>query len=88
MNKINNDGTIAHYTRKEFLENILKKKQIKLGHVSNLGDPRESSLSWVDTESIGSEIDLKQWKHVEKIKKGKRSRGILGAQSGALFSLR
>ncbi len=68
MCEIDKDGTVAHYTRSAFLEDILKNKTIKLSHVANFDDPRESSLSWIDTEGIGDGPDLEQWKQAEELK--------------------
>jgi hypothetical protein len=48
-------GRVAHYSSLKNLANILHDKRIKLGNVASLADPRESSLSWIETIGIGHE---------------------------------
>lgn len=53
-------GKVAHYSRVEHLENILKHKHIRFGSVSELNDPRESSLGWIDTCGYGHEFNAQE----------------------------
>lgn len=46
-------GTVAHYTKLEHLANVLGDKRLLIGAVANLQDPRESSMTWIDTVGIG-----------------------------------
>lgn len=75
-------GLIAHYTKEYNLEKILEEGKIRLGKVENMDDPRESSLEWIDTVGLGTEIDNQSWKEAEKIKKevGKKPRIFCTAQ--------
>lgn len=64
---INESGKVAHYSKLKNLANILHDQKIKLGAVENLADPRECSLSWIETGGIGSHTDSSQWLEARKI---------------------
>lgn len=65
---LKNSNLVAHYSKIGNLENILKYKKVKFGPVSNLNDPRESSLSWIDTGGVGHEFNYSAWREAEDLK--------------------
>lgn len=79
---IQEDGLVSHYTKVNYLENILAKGQILLSPVKNMDDPRESSLSWIDTVGIGQEFDKASWQKAKNMKRdaGKYLRVFCTAQ--------
>lgn len=80
---IEENGLVSHYSRIKYLENILAYGMIILGPVKHLDDPRESSLNWIQTVGLGSDIDKISKKNAEKIKKdfGKKIRIFCTSQS-------
>ena len=65
---INDENTVAHYTKLENLEKILKEKNIRFSFVKKFDDPRERSLGWISTLGYGHEIDLNEWTYAQKLK--------------------
>lgn len=65
---IEDKETVAHYSRLEHLEKILKDKHIRLGPVSELNDPRESSLGWIDLLGYGLDYNTKQALEAKELK--------------------
>jgi len=64
----NDSNLVAHYTKIEHLEKILKDKKVKFGPVKNLNDPRESSLSWIELGGIGHDFNFRDWEYAENLK--------------------
>jgi hypothetical protein len=54
-------GCVAHYTKSEYLESILGNQRVRLSKIGNFSDPRENSISWLDTTGTATalERDLK-----------------------------
>jgi len=67
-------GNVAHYSRLEHLEKILKKKKVRFGPVSGLNDPRENSLGWVETLGYGHDSNIQYFLKAEELKKSVGSR--------------
>jgi hypothetical protein len=65
---IDDKENVAHYSRAVHLEKILKEKCVRFGPVSELNDPRESSLGWIDTCGYGHEVNNKKWKEASDLK--------------------
>jgi hypothetical protein len=61
-------GNVAHYSRLEHLEKILKNKFVRLGPVSELNDPRESSLGWIDTCGNGHDYNIQDLLEANELK--------------------
>lgn len=68
MEHLNKDPYVAHYSSLKNLANILHDTKLVLSPVSRLSDPRESSMSWIDTCGIGTDIDIKGRTEAEKLK--------------------
>jgi hypothetical protein len=62
-------GNVAHYSRLEHLEKILKDKYVRFGPVSGLNDPRESSLGWIDTCGYGHDFNIQDFLEADELKK-------------------
>ncbi|WP_394165529.1 DUF2971 domain-containing protein [Neptunomonas phycophila] len=65
---LKDSNLVAHYSKIENIEKILKDKKVRFGPVANLNDPRESSLSWIDTGGIGHEFNYSAWREAEDLK--------------------
>ncbi|MCI2283571.1 hypothetical protein L3081_09450 [Colwellia sp. MSW7] len=68
---INEGGNVAHYSSLNNLANILHDKQLRLGSIKNLDDPRESSCDWVSDIGHGSgesENEIKSRREAHEIK--------------------
>lgn len=68
MEKINEQGNVAHYSSLGNLANILHDKKIRLGSVSKLADPRESSLGWLGSIGIGHGTTPEEYTNALKTK--------------------
>ena len=47
------ENCVAHYSKLKHLANILHDKKLLVGPVCKMADPREASMSWLDSEGIG-----------------------------------
>ena len=65
---INQKRRVAHYARLENLANILHDKRLKLGSVSGLADPRESSLGWIEEVGYGNDPVTSEWRKAKELK--------------------
>lgn len=65
---LDHQENVAHYSRLEHMEKILKEKHIRLGPVSQLNDPRESSLGWIETCGYGHQLDIEKSNEASKLK--------------------
>lgn len=50
-------GCVAHYTKLEHLANILEDQRVLLSKIGNFSDPRENSISWLDTTGTNSALE-------------------------------
>lgn len=64
---IDDKENVAHYSCVEHLEKILKEKHVRLGPVSELNDPRESSLGWIDTCGYGHEKNVESFREANEL---------------------
>jgi len=62
-------GNVAHYSRLQHLEKILKDKHVRFGPVSELNDPRESSLGWIETDGYGHDDNKQEFLEASELKK-------------------
>ena len=60
---------VAHYSKLKHLANILHGKKLLIGPVCKFDDPRESSMTWLNSVGYGHEPDLNTWRAVRKIKR-------------------
>ncbi len=59
---------VAHYSKLKHVDNILHDKKLLVGPVCNFADPREARMGWLDTEGIGRDPDLDEWRAAEEMK--------------------
>ena len=58
---------VAHYSKLKHRANILHDKKLLIGSVCKFDDPRESSMTWLDSVCLGHELDMVTQQAVKKI---------------------
>lgn len=58
MDEIKCKQNVAHYTSCKHIKKIFSSKKLRLSKVAGFDDPRESSISWLETVYIGNSYKL------------------------------